>query len=422
VGCCTGIALTAADQVGLARLEELKAAARPGEDGRPRLTLSVPAIRCGQCIATIERALHKLPEVASARVNLTTRRVAVTLAAKDGDPVPVIEALDALGYPAIPVEPGAPAPPASASRQRLLRAMAVAGFGASNVMLMSVAVWSGAEPGLRDVFHLISAAIALPVVAYAGQPFFASAAAGLRAGRVNMDVPISLGVLLTLGLSLFEGASGGDHVFFDAALTLLFFLLVGRYFDALVRERASSAVTGLARLAARGGTVIESDGNRRYLPLDRIVSGMILVILPGDRVPVDVRIRRGGTDVDRSIVTGESDPAPAGPGDPLEAGSLNLTGAVEVEVLRPAGESFLAEVTRMLEAAEHGRGRYVRLADRVAKLYAPIVHLLAAATFAGWLSFTGGDWRVAIFTAVSVLIITCPCALGLHPWIQSKMC
>jgi Cu2+-exporting ATPase len=140
---------------------------------------------------------------------------------------------------------------------------------------------------------------------------------------------------------------------------------------------------------------------------------MILAVLPGERVPLDVRVRRGGTDVDRSIVTGESAPCPAGPGDTLEAGSLNLTGAIEAEVLRPTGESFLAEVTRMLEAAEHGRGRYVRLADRVARLYAPVVHLLAAATFAGWLAATGGDWRTAIFTAVSVLIITCPCALGL---------
>jgi Cu2+-exporting ATPase len=411
--CCAGAALAAAEQAGLARREELNAAVQPGDDGRPRLILSAPDIRCGQCIAMIERALGALPQVASARVNLTTRRVLVTLAGPDADPVPVVDALEALGYAATAVEPGAPAAPASSARQRLLRAMAVAGFGASNVMLMSVAVWSGADPGLREAFHFLSAAIAVPVVAYAGQPFFASALSGLRAGRLNMDVPISVGVLLTLGLSLFEGVRGGEHVFFDAAVTLLFFLLVGRYFDALMRERASSAVTGLARLAARGGVVVDADGGRRYLPLERIRPGMTLAILPGDRVPVDVRIRRGGTDVDRSIVTGESAPVAAGTGDELEAGSLNLTGALEAEVLRPAGDSFLAEVTRMLEAAEVGRGRYVRLADRVARLYAPVVHLLAAATFAGWLVATGGDWRASVFTAVSVLIITCPCALGL---------
>jgi P-type Cu2+ transporter len=413
MACCTGADLAASEQANIARREELKAAAQGDDVGRPRLTLSVPDIRCGQCIAAIERALRKLPEVASARVNLSTRRVSVTLAAQETDPVPVVEALEALGYPATAVEPGTSAASGSTARQRLLRAMAVAGFGASNVMLMSVAVWSGAGPDQREAFHLLSAVIALPVAAYAGQPFFASAATGLRAGRLNMDVPISLGILLTLGLSLFESVRGGEHVFFDAALTLLFFLLVGRYFDAVMRERASSAITGLARIAARGGTVLYPGGGRLYLPLDQIRPSAILAILPGDRVPVDVRIRRGSTDVDRSIVTGESAPVPAGPGDALEAGSLNLTGAVEAEVLRPAGESFLAEVTRMLEAAEGGRGRYVRLADRVARLYAPIVHLLAAATFVGWLVVTGGDWHAAIFAAVSVLIITCPCALGL---------
>lgn len=408
MGCCAGAGPATAGGV---RRDELMSTARPDADGRPRLILSAPDISCGQCIATIERALTALPQVVSARVNLTTRRVAVTLAAPDSDPGPVVAALERQGYPVNPVDIG-PAPEAS-SRQRLLRAMSVAGFGASNVMLLSVGVWSGADPALRGLFHALSAAIAFPVVAYAGQPFFSSALAGMRAGRMNMDLPISVGVLLTLGLSLFEGVSGGEHVFFDAALTLLFFLLAGRYLDALMRERASSAVNGLARLAARGGTVMEPDGSRRYLPLDAIRPGMTLAILPGDRVPVDLRILRGGTDVDRSIVTGESAPVAAGPGDTLEAGCLNLTGAVEAEALRPSSASFLAELTRMLDAAGHGRGRYVRLADRVARLYAPVVHLLAAATFAGWLVGTGGDWRAATYIAVSVLIITCPCALGL---------
>ena len=337
----------------------------------------------------IERGLSRLPEVASARVNLTSRRVAVTLAVPGHGPGAggrgaggARLSRDARRGRRFP-DPG------GLRAQRLVRAMAVAGFGATNVMLMSVAVWSGAGEGQREAFHLLSAAIALPVVAYAGRPFFASAVAGLRAGRINMDVPISVGVLLTLSLSLFEPRRGGDHVFFDAAVTLLFFLLVGRYLDALMRERARSAVTGLSRLAARGGMVIDADGATRYLPLDEIRPGMTLRILPGDRVPVDVRILRGGTDLDRSIVTGEFAPVPAGPGDALEAGSLNLTGAVEAEVLRDTGGSFLAEVTRMLEAAEHGRGRYVRIADRVARLYAPVVHLLAAATFAGWLVGTG---------------------------------
>lgn len=209
----------------------------------------------------------------------------------------------------------------------MLRAIAVAGFGAMNVMLLSVAVWSGAEGATRETFHLISGMIAVPVVAYAGRPFFRSAFAALRSGRLNMDVPIALAVLLALALSLAELARGGEHVFFDAAVTLLFFLLTGRYLDQLMRERALSAVTGLARLAPKGAMARMPDGSLRWTPLDAITAGMALYIGPGERAPVDIRVLTGETDVDRSLVTGEAMPVTAGAGAVLEAGTLNLTGS-----------------------------------------------------------------------------------------------
>jgi Cu2+-exporting ATPase len=394
---------------GAAPLTEADAGPAAGTE----LVLSVPAVRCGQCIATVERARAACGGVASARVNLTLRRVRLTLA-PGADPELPLGRLAAIGYPATPIEPAAPEGQGSTeAASTLLRALAVAGFGSMNVMLLSVAVWSGADGATRQTFHLISALIALPVVAYAGRPFFASALTALRARRLNMDVPISLGVLLTLGLSLFETVRGGPQAFFDAAVTLLFFLLAGRYLDAIVRDRARSAVDGLARLAPKAATRLRDDGTTEPVPLRAVSPGTMLRIAPGERVPVDVRVVRGETDLDRSLVTGESEPAPARPGDELEAGTLNLTGCVDAVALRPAETSFLAEVQQMLAAAERGRGRYVRIADRAAQLYAPVVHLLAAAIFAGWLVATGGDWRAALFVAISVLIITCPCALGL---------
>ncbi len=228
-----------------------------------------------------------------------------------------------------------------------------------------------------------------------------------------MDVPISLGVLLAIGLSLFETARGGEHVFFDAAVTLLFFLLIGRALDRLMRDRARSAVTGLARMAAKDGALVRPDGTLERVALDAIAPGMVLRVAAGERVPVDARVLRGASDLDRSLVTGESTSAAVGPGDEIEAGTLNLTGAIDARALRPARESFLAEMLGMLQAAERGRGRYVRVADRAARLYAPVVHLAAAATFLGWLAATGGDWHRALFVSITVLIITCPCALGL---------
>jgi P-type Cu2+ transporter len=418
VTCCDGIAEASARlaSAGLAETslrEELRAGGRATAGGGRECVFSVPAIRCGQCIATIERTLSRCEGVTAARVNLTLRRVSIIFEA-DADPLPALRCLEGLGYPATLLDPGAPEDDEGAREASgLLRAVAVAGFGAMNIMLMSVAVWAGADGGMRALFHLLSGLIAVPVVVYAGRPFFASAWGALRSGRLNMDVPISLGVLLAMALSLFETMRGGEEVFFDAAVTLLFFLLIGRYLDRLMRERARSAVTGLARLAAKGAMRLGADGAPDYVPLAEIRPGMVLRVPAGERIPVDVRVVGGTTDLDRSIVTGESAPVAAGPGDELEAGALNLTGTVDALVLRPAETSFLAEVMQMFQAAERGRGRYVRIADRAARLYAPVVHLLAAATFLGWMAATGGDWHAAVFTAVSVLIITCPCALGL---------
>lgn len=378
------------------------------------LNFAVPSLRCGGCVATIERRLAALPGIAAVRANLTQRRVAVTPADPGTSPEAILTALDRMGHPASLIEPDAlPRDGADdGTAQALLRGIAVAGFGAMNVMLLSVAVWSGAAGETRAVFHVVSALIAVPVVAYAARPFFVSALGALRARRMNMDVPIALAILLALALSLFETARGGDEVFFDAALTLTFFLLIGRYLDHRMRERARGAMAGLQRLAVRAATLVAPDGATRPIAAADIAPGMVLRILPGERVPADLRVVTGGSDVDRALVTGEARPVAVGPGSEVEAGVLNLTGPFDAVALRPVGESFLSRMVQMLAAAEAGRGRYVRVADRMARLYAPLVHLLALATFAGWVAVSG-DWERAAFVAISVLIITCPCALAL---------
>lgn len=388
-----------------------RGAVSAGPDGQGLCILSVPGIRCGGCVASIERALNDRPEVISARANLTLKQVRLVLPGQDSDPVPVIEALSRLGFDARPAEISQRMD--DPAGKALLRATAVAGFGAMNVMLLSVAVWAGAEGATRQALHLVSGLIAMPVVFYAGQPFFRSALTALRAQRLNMDVPIALAVILATLLSLFELARGGDHVFFDAAVTLLFFLLGGRYLDHMMRQRAHSAVSGLARLSPGGAMRRKADGGLEYVALDAIAPGDIIAVSPDEYVPVDLRITAGRTDLDRSLISGEAMPVASGPGDVLEAGTLNLTGQIEAVALRSADESFLAQMIRMQSAAEQGRGTYVRIADRAARLYAPLVHLTALATFLGWLAASGGDWQRAAFIAISVLIITCPCALGL---------
>ncbi|NNF79371.1 MAG: cadmium-translocating P-type ATPase [Rhizobiales bacterium] len=381
--------------------------------GRRRMDLLVPDLHCAGCIRKVESGLGAVDGVTRARVNLSTKRVLVEWAAPAIDAQKVLDTLETLGFAARPFDAGKSGQREDDARaSSLLRALAVAGFAAANVMLLSVSVWSGAEDTTRELFHWISALIAVPAAAYAGRPFFRSAGAVLRHGRVNMDVPISLGIVLAVALSLFETATGGVRVYFDASLMLCFFLLAGRYLDHMMRARARSAVTQLLSLSATGAQVVGPDGERRYCKVAEIETGMVVAIAPGERVPVDGRVINGTSDLDRSIVTGEAAPEAIGPMGVVEAGTLNLTGPLQIEVTAAGRDSFLSQVIGLMETAEQGKDRYVRLADRAAQIYAPLVHIAAAATFAGWMWWSG-DWHLALVTAIAVLIITCPCALGL---------
>ncbi len=414
--CAPSIELAAAAEADHRRnaQHELLLASREIEGGLRQTDLSVPGIHCGACIKKIEAVVGTMPGVERARVNLSTKRLAIHWRAET--PPPFVETLTSIGYDAHLYDVASEAKDETLAD--LIRALAVAGFAASNIMLLSVSIWSGADADTRDLFHWISAAIALPALAYSGRIFFRSAWQSLRHGRTNMDVPISIGVLLAFGLSLYETIHQGPHAYFDAAVSLLFFLLIGRTLDHMMRDRARIAVKGLARLSARGALVQQSDGNNVYLPVQEIEPGMTIMLAAGERVPVDARVITGQSEIDCSLVSGESLPQSVQIGSALQAGMLNLTGPLTIVATAAAKDSFLAEMIRMMEAAESGRSAFRRVADRASQLYAPVVHLTALLTFAGWMVATG-DVHRALTIAIAVLIITCPCALGLAvPMVQ----
>ncbi|RWH71702.1 cation-translocating P-type ATPase [Mesorhizobium sp.] len=412
MSCCAPGAEMALDLGGatssLPSSQEIRLASRSLDDDLRQTDLSVPTVHCAACIQAIETALGKLDRVERARVNLSTKRVSVQW--RGNEAPPIVAALELLGYPAHLFDPVVHEKDKTLSE--LIRAVAVAGFAAGNIMLLSVSVWSGAEGATRDLFHWVSALIAIPALAFAGGIYFRSAWNALRHGRMNMDVPIAVGVSLAYAMSLYETINHGDHAYFDASVSLLFFLLIGRTLDHVMRERARTAVNGLSRLAARGAMVLREDGSRDYLPVDEIEPGLQLLITAGERIPVDGKIIRGSSDLDCSLVSGESTPRTVASGETVQAGTLNLTGPLTIETTAAAKDSFLAEMVRLMEAAEGGRAHYRRIADRVSALYAPVVHLTALVTFLGWMVATG-DWHLAMTIAIAVLIITCPCALGL---------
>ena len=381
------------------------------------LALMVEGIHCGGCVAKIERALADQPGVRRGRVNMTTRRLSL---AWDGPPSQgsdLVATVARLGYRVAPFDPEHLASADEAEEKRLLRAMAVAGFASGNVMLLSVSIWAGHFQGMaettRDLLHWFSALIALPALLYAGQPFFRSAWSVVRRGHTNMDVPITLAVILASAMSLHETMTSGPHAYFDSAIMLVFFLLVGRFLDRRARGRARSAAERLLALRATAVTVIAADGTRQHVPADRVAPGATVLVAAGERVGVDGRVIRGQSDVDTSLLTGESVPRAVAPGDRVFAGAINQSAPLTLSAQATGEDTLLSEIVRLMESAEQTKARFVGLADRISRAYAPAVHLLAAATFLGWWLVAGAAWQASLLIAVAVLIITCPCALGL---------
>ena len=374
------------------------------------LRLAIPGMNCGGCVASIEAAVRALPGVADAKANLTRKTLTAEWTGEDLGEAAVIAALADAGFDAFPMD--AVDPDDDAERRDLVMRMAVAGFASANVMLLSVSVWSGAEAATRDLLHWISAMIAVPAAAFAGRPFFASALNGLRAGRLNMDAPISVAVILAVGVSIAEVLQGGEDAYFDAAVMLLFLLLIGRWLDRTMRDRARSAAQALGRMVPSGAWVLGTDGAREYRDIADIRPGDAVQLSAGDRLPVDGIVRAGKGTVDAALVTGESHPVTVSPGSRLDAGILSLDAGLTVEATRTGEDTSLAEIMRLCAAAEDRKSRLARLADQAAKIYAPAVHLIALVTFIGWLA-VGASARDALLVAVAVLIVTCPCALGL---------
>ncbi|WP_312164510.1 heavy metal translocating P-type ATPase [Phenylobacterium sp.] len=397
--------------------QDFSAFLRPAEDGGRSIELLVKGARCAACLAKIEREVRALPAVESARLNLTTGKLAVGFQAGAGDPSLVLDRLERLGYPATLYDPGKAAAARDAEGRRLTLALGVAAFGAGNAMMFSVPIWAGLfgqelGPATRTMMMWLSAVIGAPCAIYAGMPFFESAWRSLRAGRANMDVPISIGVILTLLISFVETVLRGRDAYFDAAVSLLFLLLIGRWLDHRLRASARSAAADLLAMQAPAATLVGEDGAERRIPLGDIAPGDELIVRPGERIPVDAVIAAGVSELDKSLLTGETTPVRVARGEVCQAGALNLGGVLRLRAAARSEDSAVAAIARLVEAGTQSRSKYVRLADKAASLYVPVVHTAAALTFAGgWMLGLGP--REALLRAVAVLIITCPCALGL---------
>jgi len=385
-------------------------------DGAQEMTLQVEGVQCGACVWLIEQVLAREPGVELARVNMTTCRLRLVWREPANSAAQLVERVERLGYRLVPHDADGTLAEQDLAQRQLIRALAVAGFAAGNVMLLSIGIWAGISEGMgpatRELLHWVSALLALPAIAYAGQPFFRSALSALRHRRTNMDVPISVGVLLVTTMSVIETIQGGTHTYFDSAVTLLFFLLIGRVLDHRARGMARATAGRLLALKSSDVAVLAADGSLTHRRSGQVAPGESVLVGMGERIGVDGVITQGNALLDTSLVTGESLPEQALPGTAVFAGMVNLGEPIIVTTTATGAGTLLAEMARLIEAAEGRRGRYVILADRVARWYAPVVHLAALITFLAWWA-AGIGAGPALLTACAVLIITCPCALAL---------
>ncbi|USQ94471.1 heavy metal translocating P-type ATPase [Caulobacter sp. RL271] len=401
---------------GLAQHRDLEAFVQRDEAGRGRVELLVSGARCAGCISKIEKAVRGMPGVDAARLNLTTGKLAVELEPGRADPQAVVETVEGLGYRACLFDPTEAKAAQDREGRELALALGVAGFGAGNVMMFTVPAWAGLfgqelNASTLTLMYWMAAIVATPCALFAGRPFFRSAWASLKRGKANMDVPISIGVILTLIVSFSETILHGKHAYFDAAVTLLFLLLIGRYLDHRLRANARSAARDL--LALQTPVAMRLNGEvEQGVPVAEVAVGDRLVVAPGERVPVDGLVESGRSDLDNALITGETALAPVGAGARLHAGALNLSGRLVMTATARSEDSTLSAIARLMEAGAQTRSAYVRLADKAAALYVPVVHTIAALTFVGGWALGLGP-REALLRAAAVLIVTCPCALGL---------
>jgi Cu2+-exporting ATPase len=386
-------------------------------DGINSLLLAIDGLHCAACVWLIESILQKQQNVVLARVNLSKKylRLSWRGAKEQGDDL--VNLIQEIGYKLFPFDEKILAEEEKKYNNELLKCLAVAGFGAGNVMLFSFILWfsdlSKIGQATIDLMHFASAAIALPVIVYAARPFFASAFKAIKAKRMNMDLAISVAIFLACLVSLLESFNSAKHVYFDSAVMLIFFLLIGRYLDFKARKKAFAIATEFTLLASNYARQILPNGEIKIIASKDIKQDMILLAVAGDKIPADGIIIEGEGEIDMSIINGESLPKNVKKDVEVFAGTINLTSPLKIKVIKTQQNSLLAAIIKIAEEVETQKNKYVRLADHLSKTYTPIVHILAFATFCLWYFFLKSTAENALLNATAVLIITCPCALAL---------
>ena len=380
------------------------------------ISLMVQGLHCAACVWLIESILKKQENILSARINLSQKTLFLRWRGERKDANNFMNLIHKIGYKLLPFDAEILNAAEKKYNDSILRALAVSGFGVGNIMLFSFSLWFAdvVDMGIntRNLLHFFSSLIALPVIIFSARPFFSSAFKSIKAGYPNMDMAISIAIFLACCVSLMETFRFANHVYFDSAVMLVFFLLIGRYLDLKARKKAFSIATEFTMLAASFGRIIDEE-KIKTLPIKQLKEGMILLVASGEKITADGVVIYGESEVDSSLITGETLPKKVVKNSTVFAGTINLTAPLKIKITKSAQNSLLAEIIHLSEEVEGKKNHYIRIADKLAKFYTPAVHLIAFLTFCLWFFYFKSGWEFALMNATAVLIITCPCALAL---------
>ena len=375
------------------------------------ITLQIDGMTCASCVGRVEKALDRTAGVENASVNLATETATVTVL-RGTDPAGLIAAVERSGYSA--TLPSA-APKADDTAHRPLPAWWPVALAAA-LSLPLVVPMPGELLGRHWMLPgWLQWLLATPVQFWLGARFYRAGWKAVRAGSGNMDLLVALGTSAAYGLSVYQllrsGGHGMPHLYFEASAVVITLVLLGKWLEARAKRQTTEAIRALQAL--RPATArLRRDGVDTDVAVESVRVGDLVVIRPGERVPVDGDIVEGESQLDESMLTGESLPVARGPGERVNGGAINADGLLVVRTTAVGTETTLARIIRLVESAQAGKAPVQRLVDRVSAVFVPVVLGIAVATLAGWWA-VGGEWEPAIINAVAVLVIACPCALGL---------
>jgi len=377
--------------------------------------LILEGIVCAACVWLNERHVNRLPGVLEFRVNYSTHRARLCWDERQIKLSDILAAIAAIGYIAHPFDPNRQEALQQRERSVALRRLAVAGLGSMQVMMLAVGLYVGDSQGMedwiREFLRWICLILAVPVVTYSAQSFYSAAWRDLRRRQLGMDVPVALAILAAFLASVWHTWQGSGEIYYDSVTMFVFFLLTGRFLEMTARHRAAQISEALVRMLPATATRLNAANEEEIVPIAELAPGDRVLVRPGETIPADGRIVEGASSVDESLLTGESLPLPRQFGEALIGGAVNVDSPLVMRVEKVGADTVLSAISRLLDRAQSEKPRLALLADRIAGGFVAALLVVAAVVLAAWWSLS--DFDTAFRITLSVLVVTCPCALSL---------